>query len=139
MGKDGESHVISRSRSLWAPAGGSDVMAMGSGIGAGLGIERLFDIAHRCAEAAKHVGDDGIAPDKQAARGHLRCEVAIAEVPGKTQKMKIVPAAYLSQFFAPGLHLDNAAVVEQQAVAVMNTGGFGEVEEEAQTAIRGES
>jgi hypothetical protein len=113
-------------------------MAMGPGIGAGLGIERFFDIAHRCAKTAKHGSNDGIAPDKDATRSHLRREVAIAEVPSKTQEMAIVPAAYLTQFFAPGLHLDNAAVVEQQAVAIMNMRGFGKVEEEAQAAIRGE-
>ena len=64
-------------------------------------------------------------------------QVAVAEVPGDPHQRQRVGGSDLGERLGRGDHLDDAAVLEPQAVAAAQHGGFGEVEQEGETADAG--
>src|SRR5215813_1602605 len=86
-------------------------------IGAAFGIERRADLAHLRAQAFQHVDDDMIVADQDAALVDLRRQVAVAEMPGETREGGGAAAAHFDQVLLGGAHLDEATLLQPEAVA----------------------
>jgi len=109
---------------------------MAVGIGTGLGIERLDDLANDGTLVFEHMSDDMVAADEDAVGPDLCGKVAIAEMPGEPGKMRRIVSAHLEQFLGLGADLDNSPVLEHEPVAVPEMNGLGKVEEERQAGAR---
>jgi len=108
-----------------------------SAVGAALGVERGAYRGDRCAEAGEHVLDDVVATDEQAVAPDIGRQMAVANMPGKAEKVGGVAAADLGERFRRCLHRDDAAVVEDEAVAVAQRRRLGQVEEEGEAVAAG--
>src|SRR5215831_8148763 len=104
-------------------------------VGAAFGIERRADLAHLRAQAFQHVDDDMIVADQDAALVDLRRQVAVAEMPGETREGGGAAAAHFDQVLLGGAHLDEAALLQPEAVAAVQHDGLDEIEQEVEAAI----
>ena len=104
------------------------------GIGAAFGIERRFDLDHARAQSLHHRLDDMVAPDPQAARGDLRRQMAVAEMPGDPDQMLRISAADLDQRLRRRDNLNQPGIVEHQRVAAAQRDGIFQVEQEFKPA-----
>ena len=62
-------------------------------------------------------------------------QMAIAEMPGEARERCRVAAAHLDQVLFGGLHLDEAALLQLQAVAGMQHDGLDQIEQEIEPAV----
>src|SRR5262245_40239275 len=104
-------------------------------VGAALGIEGCPDLAHLGAQAFQHVDDDMVVADQDAALVDLRRQVAVAEMPGETRDGGGVAAAHLDQVLLGGAHLDEAALLQPEAIAAVQHDGLDEIEQEVEAAV----
>jgi hypothetical protein len=104
------------------------------GIGAAFGIERRFDLDHARAQSPDHRLDDMVATDAQAARGDLRRQMAVTEMPGDPDQMLRIGAANLDQRLRRRDDLDQPAIVEHQRVAATQHNGVFQIEQEFEPA-----
>lgn len=106
-------------------------------IGAAFGMEGGVDRYDIGAELDEHVLDHVITADAQAVAEQFGRQMPVAEVPGEAQQMRPVPAGHLDQRLGRRLDRDDAPVLEQQAVALLQRYGLGQVEQEFGPALRG--
>src|SRR5579871_5392852 len=78
----------------------------GRGISAALGIEGRLDLDHARAESLHHRLDHVVAPDPQSLRHDLGRQMAVAEMPGKTDQMMRFARADFEQRLGCSDHLD---------------------------------
>ena len=67
----------------------------------------------------------------------LRFEMAIADLPGECCQMPGIARTHLKQRLRRGLDQYDAPVFQHQSVAMPEMRGLGQIEQEAQAAIRG--
>jgi hypothetical protein len=110
------------------------IMGAASGVSAALRIERRFYGDDVAAQAARHILDDGVAADAQAAPRQLRRQVAVAEMPRDAKKRLGINAAYFSERLGRGDDLDEALVVENEGVAAPQQHSLLKIEKKRQAA-----
>jgi hypothetical protein len=115
-------------------------MSMGLGmivparIGTPFRLERPFHLYRGAAEASDHGGEDMIFGDPDGVRSDLGRDVPVPDMPDEALEGMIVRRPDLQQPFRRRLDPDEAAVIENQGVTVLQYGGFGQVEQEAEAA-----
>mgnify|MGYP001156229831 CR=1 FL=1 len=106
-------------------------------IGAAFGMEGGVDRYDIGAELDEHVLDDVIPADAQAVAEQFCRQMPVAEVPGEAQQMRLVLAGHLDQRLGRRFDSDDAPVLEQQPVTLLQRHGLGQVEQELGPALRG--
>lgn len=106
-------------------------------IGAAFRMERSIDRHDIGAELDQHVLDDMVAADTQAIAQQFGRQMPVAQMPGEAQQMGAVLAADLDQRFRRCLDGNDAAILQQQAVAMLQRDGAGQIEQELGPAFRG--
>ncbi len=99
-------------------------------IGAVFGVEGFADVFGLCALVLQHMGDDRVAVDEDAGRFDLCRQVAVADVPSQLQQMRGVAGADFGEVFGGGDHFDQTAILQLQAIAVVQVGGYFEIDED---------
>lgn len=99
-------------------------------IGAALGLERGFHDGHGGAEAARHLLQHAVAGDADAVGQEFRRHMAVAEVPGEAREMVGVTSDDLRHRLLGRDHRNDAAVIELEAVAMLQMRRFSEVQKE---------
>ena len=105
-------------------------MGVTARIGAALGIERRLDLDDARAQPLHHRLDNVIAPDPQTVAHDLRRQMAVAEMPGEPREGGCVASANLDQVLVGRLHLDEATLLQLEAIATVQHHGLDEVEQE---------
>ncbi len=113
------------------------VVIVAMAIGAAFGVEGGVEVRHDRAEMANHVFDDRVAADAQAVAEKLGGQVAVTEVPGDPQQAVGRRGADLGQRLGRGIDGNDAAILEDQSVAVLERYRLGEIEQEFQPVRRG--
>lgn len=106
-------------------------------IGAAFRMEGRVDGHDIGAELHEHVLDHVITADAQPVAEQFGRQVPVAEVPGEAQQMRAVLARHLHQSLGRRLDRDDAPVLEQKAVALLQRHGLGQVEQELRPAPGG--
>lgn len=104
-------------------------------IGAAFRIERSLDGRDRGAEAFQHGLDDMVSADAQLLAEKFGRQVAVAEMPGDPHEMGGVAGRHLGQRLRRRLDGDDAAVLEQQPVAMAQRNRVRQVEQEGRAAF----
>eukprot|EP01036_Dinobryon_divergens_P007108 gene7107-9463_t len=104
-------------------------------VGAALRVERHAHLAHVGAQPLQHVDDDVIVANQDAVAVDLGRQVAVAEMPGQPRERRGVAAAHLDEILVRGLDLDIAALLQLQAIALVQHHGLDKVQQEVETAI----
>lgn len=104
-------------------------------IGARFRIEGGVERRRASAEMFDHVRDDVVRPDAQPVAKKLHGEMTIAEMPGDPNERRRIGRGDFKQGLRRGSNQNHAAVFERQSVAVLQRGGFGEVEQETEAAF----
>ncbi len=102
-------------------------------IGAMFGFEPFRDIPHHSTLMLQHMGNNMIAPDEDAVLVDLRLEMAVADMPCQLREMSGIAAAHLTQLFLGGDHFDEAAVLKDEPVAVLEPGRSIEIDKQIAT------
>lgn len=106
-------------------------------IGAAFGMEGGVDGHDIGAELDEHVLDHVITADAQAVAQQFGRQVPVAEVPGEAQQMRPILGCHLDQRLGRRLDRNDAPVLEQQPVTLLQRHGLGQVEQEFGPALRG--
>lgn len=106
-------------------------------IGAAFRIERRGNGGQLAAEAGDHVLDHMIAADAQDAAHELGRQVAVAQMPGNLDQMGHVVCRNFHEVFVRAQNLDDPAIFQLQAVAMMQMHGMRLIEQEIQTLVSG--
>ena len=114
------------------------MVMVATGIGPAFWVERRLDGVRVPAELVHHVGDHVVGADADAVVQQLHRQVAVAEMPGDAHQLSRAVSVDFEQRFGFRDDADDAAVVELQAVAVAETDGLGEVEEDVFAGLGGE-
>src|SRR5215472_1034266 len=104
-------------------------------ISAMLRIERRLDRGEPRAEAAQHVFQHAIAPDAQRVADNLHLGVAIADVPGEPDELLRACGGDLEQRLRLAGHAHDGAVLEHEAVAVLQRGRLRQIEQKCRAAL----
>ena len=99
-------------------------------VGAGLGLERRLDCGEMRAKAAQHLFQHAIPPDAQPLAQDLNIGVAVSDMPGEPRKLLRTSRRDLDQRLALAGNQDDGAVVEQEAVAVVQHGRVRKIEQD---------
>src|SRR6266496_2503583 len=110
-------------------------MGMMRRIGAAFGVERFAHSRDAGALMLEHVSDHRIMADHDALGFDLRGEMTVAEMPGQRHQMERIAAPDLDQVLGFGFYLDQASVIENEHIAVLQIGRLCEVEQESETGI----
>ncbi len=114
---------------LIVPLGSADA------IRAALGIKGRLLRQKPAAETLDQLLDDVVAADAQAPAEELRRQMSVAEVPGDPHQFGRPPGRDVDDAFRRGTDLHDAAIVEQEAVAMAQRDRLGQVEEEVEPAV----
>jgi len=106
-------------------------------IGTAFRMEGRVDGHDIGAELDEHVLDHVITADAQPVAEQFGRQVPVAEMPGEAQQMRAVLGADLDQSLGRRLDRDDASVLEQQAVPLLQRHGLGQVEQELRPALGG--
>lgn len=110
-------------------------MRLGRLVGAALRLKRRLNDGNRSAEATDHVLQNGIAGDTDTVGQQLGRYMAVAEMPGETREMmRILRHDFRDRLFS-GSDGDDAAIIEQQAVPVLQTSRVFQIEQERHVAL----
>jgi len=107
-------------------------------IGSAFRMEGNGHTGHPRAKVLEHVADDVVVKDQDVVSVDLGGQVPIADVPGEGEQVLGVAGADVQQVFLGGDHLDPATVVQQEAVAMGQRGGLGEVNQHLITMDAGQ-
>jgi hypothetical protein len=110
---------------------------LGLHIGAALRIERGFERNDARAEPPDHLFDGRVVADAQGLRHDLDVDVTGAEAPGDAHEAARVGCADFGERLWRRDDLDDASVLESQAVAAAQHRGFLKVEQEGEAADSG--
>ena len=99
-------------------------------VGAGLGLERRLDCGEMRAKAAQHLFQYAIPPDAQPLAQDLNIGVAVSDMPGEPGKLLRTSRRDLDQGLALAGNQDDGAVVEHEAVAVVQHGRVRKIEQD---------
>lgn len=87
-------------------------------VSAALRIERRLDRHQSRAQRFQRCFERAVGPHAQPVGENLHRHVAVAEMPGKARQMREIAAANLDEGLGLDHHIDEAAVIELQRVAV---------------------
>ena len=107
-------------------------------VGAGLGLERRLDCGEMRAKAAQHLFQHAIPPDAQPLAHDLNIGVTVADMPGEPRKLPRIGRHDLDQRLALAGNQDDGAVVEHEAVAVVQHGRVRKVEQDLCAPLAGQ-
>jgi hypothetical protein len=99
-------------------------------VGAGLGLERRLYGGKMRAEPAQHLFQHAILPDAQPLAHDLNVGVAVSDVPGEARKLLRGRGRDLDQRLWLAGNQDDGAVVEHEAVAVVQHGRVRKIEQD---------
>ena len=99
-------------------------------VGAGLGLERRLHGCEMRAKAAQHLFQHRILPDAQPLAHDLNIGVAVSDMPGEPRKLLRTSRRDLDQGLTLADNQDDGAVIEHEAVAVVQHGRVRQVEQE---------
>jgi len=105
-------------------------------VSAGLRIERRLDRFDVTAEAFDHVPDDVIGANANAVAKQLHRQMAIAEMPGDADQFTLVMGVDFQQWLRPGADMNDAAAIQREPVAVAETYGLREVDQQFVALLR---
>lgn len=100
-----------------------------------LRVKRCFERREPCAESAQHVLDHVIAPDAQAVADDLDVDVTIANVPGEPRQLVRVRRCNLDQRLGAADDPNDPAVVEHDAIAIMQGRSLRQIEQKPRAAL----
>jgi len=98
-------------------------------VGAALGIEGCINRRKARAEPAQHVFDHMVTPDAQPIADNLHIEVAIADMPGEPRQLMRVGRRNFDERLGAPDDTDHTAIVEHEAIAVMQGRGLRQIEQ----------
>jgi hypothetical protein len=104
-------------------------------IGAAFRLKRGFHHRHGGAETARHLLQHTVAGDTDAVGQQLRCDVAVAEMPGEAGEVMGVAGDDLRHRLFRRDHGNDPAVIELEAVAMLQMGRLSEVQQEGDVAL----
>ena len=104
-------------------------------VGAVLRIERRFERRQPRAEPAQHVLDYVVAPDPQPIADDLYIDVPVTDMPGEPRQLMRIRRRDLDERLRPADNPDDGAVVEDQAIAIVQGRGLRQIEQKARTAL----
>jgi len=90
--------------------------------------EFLARIGNFCAQAFQHARDDGVGPDQDAAFLYLRFQMPVANMPCKLRQMNSIVPPHLQQIFGLGCNLNEAAILQHKAIAILQFHWLGEID-----------
>lgn len=99
-------------------------------VGAGLGLERRLYGGKMRAEPAQHLFQHAILPDAQPLAHDLNVGVTVSDVPGEARKLVRGRGRDLDQRLWLAGNQDDGAVVEHEAVAVVQHGRVRKIEQD---------
>jgi hypothetical protein len=101
-------------------------------------IERRLDRRKLRAETAKHVLDHVVAADAQPLAGDLQVDMAVADVPGEPRQFLRIGRRDLDQRLGLADNPHHGAVVEDEAVAVVQGRRLRQIEQKPGAALAGQ-
>ncbi len=104
-------------------------------VGAVLGIERRFDRRQPRAKPSQHVFDHVVTPDAQPVAGDLHVDVPVADMPRKPRQLTRIRRRDLDKRLGAPDNPDDAAIVKNEAIAVMQGCGLRQIEQKSRTAF----
>jgi len=110
-------------------------MRFGRLIGAAFWLERSIDDGDGGAKAAHHFFQHRIAGDADAVGKQLGRDVTVAEVPGEAGQMVRVAGDDLGHRLLSRHHRNGAAIVQRQAIAMLQARGFLEIQQKHHIAL----
>jgi hypothetical protein len=111
--------------------------AAGFRVSAWFGIERGFDFVHVPTQMFDHLRDHMIRSDSNTIAEELNGQVTIAEVPGDADELSVIVGVDFEEGFGFSPNADDA-FFGRQAVAVAQSGGLRQVEEDFRSVLGGE-
>src|SRR6202022_2277346 len=96
-------------------------------VGAGLGLERRLDWCEMRAKTRQHLFQHAIPPDAQPLAHDLNIRVAVSDMPSEPGKLLRTSRRDLDQRLWLAGNQDDGAVIEHEAVAVVQHGRVGKV------------
>ena len=99
-------------------------------VGTAFRIKGCDQLAQLAAEFFDHVLNHVITPDTQRVAHQLGRQMPVAEMPGDLNKMRAIRCADFHQVFRFSADLNDPAVVENQAVTVMQMNGICLIQKE---------
>jgi hypothetical protein len=105
------------------------VVMAACGVRPGFRIKWCVDQVHVAAETFDHIANDMIGPDSDAIAKQLDRKMAVAQVPGDADEFAVLMRMDFHQRFRLGAHVDDASVIQQQAVAVTQTDRLRQVDQ----------
>lgn len=107
-------------------------------VGPAFGIERCLDGREPCAKTLQHRLQRAIGPHAQAVGENLYRHVPVTKMPGEAREMRQVLTTNLDQRLRLDHHLDDAAIVELERIAVAQNDRLGKHRADVRTVHTGE-
>lgn len=107
-------------------------------ISAALGLEHRIDGMKRSAEILQHVLQHVIAADAQRLSDDLHLRMPVAEMPREPRERGRVGRGYFDQRLRFSFDPYDGAVVEHEAVAILQTDSFGQIKQEPRALYAGQ-
>lgn len=113
-------------------------MSRMAGIGTAQRTERLDRLRYRRPKALKHVADDMVAQDDDAASLDRGWQMAVADVPGELCEVDVVSRPHIVDRLVRRHHADVAPVVKNQQIPMLKGGRLDEVDEDLPATLEGQ-
>ncbi len=114
------------------------IMGVAMAIGASFGVKGGVDVDDLGAKLAQHGLDHMIGTQADGITDELHRQMAIAEMPGDARQVGGGRWADFHQRFWGGMDLDDTAVLQAKAVAVLKAGDAGEIDKKGGAAGTGQ-
>jgi hypothetical protein len=101
-------------------------------------IERRLDRRHSRAEPAQHLFDHMVTADAQAIADDLHVDMAVADMPSEPCQLMCVGRRDFDQGLGPADNPHNGAVVEHEAVAIVQGRRLRQIEQKRGAALAGQ-
>jgi hypothetical protein len=111
---------------------GGMAAAVPGGVGPSLWIERRFNVRDDGAKTDQHGADHVVGADQNSAWLDRGREMSVSQMPGEACEVMSVPATHIQKALRLGPHFHDASILEPQAIAMAQNGGFDQVKEKDQ-------
>ena len=104
-------------------------------VSATLRIEGRFQWRQPRAKAAQHVLDHVVTPDAQPVADDLHIDVPVTDMPGKPRQLVRIRRCDLDERLRPADNPDDTAIVEDEAIAIIQGRGLRQIEQKTRAAL----